>query len=139
MTEVNEKPRQTGQKKSIILAWFSWHFFEAPKSILKIWRNFLQFNLNYFSIGSLLKTLFSPWKKNEWSYGRGFDIGRYFSVFFSNMISRILGAVVRSFIIAFGLFIEILILFAGAVVFLSWLALPILLTMGFWFGIRILT
>lgn len=128
-----------GEKSILIFAWFSWHFFQAPKSIAKIWRNFLWFNLNYFSAAFLLKTLFSPWKKISWSYGRGFDAGRYASVFLSNLISRILGAIVRIFIIFISLILEVFIFIAGLVAILIWIFLPAFLILGFWFGIRIIT
>lgn len=128
---------EISSKQNIIFSWLKWHFFEAPKSILQIWRNFLKFNFDFFSVGVLIRTLFSPWKKNQWSYGRGFDIGRYFSVLFSNLISRILGAVVRLFLIIFGLLIEIFIFLGGAFVFLFWIIMPVLLIFGFWLGLKI--
>ena len=124
--------------ENIFLQWLSWHFFDVPRSILIAWKNFLRFNLNYFSIPLLLKTLFSPWRRYQFTYGKGFDIGRYFTVFFSNLIFRLLGAVMRGFLIIIGLLVEIFIIFAGFMVFLGWLILPILLIFGLYYGFRIL-
>jgi hypothetical protein len=124
--------------QNIILAWIPWQFSEMPKNILKAWRNFLVFNLNYFSVPLLLKTLFSPWRRYQWSYGRGFDAGRYLYTFFSNMISRVLGAVMRSFLILIALIIEFFIFWAGIFVFFGWLVFPLLLLAGLWFGLKIL-
>jgi len=126
------------QKQNILFAWISWQFFDAPKFVLKVWKNFLLFNLNYFSVPLLIKTFFSHWRGYKWSYGRGFDIGRYFEAFASNLISRILGAIVRSILILIGLLIEILIFFKGIIIFLGWLFLPILLIFGIYYGFRIL-
>ena len=123
---------------NIFSQWFSWHFFETPIEILKAWRNFLLFNLNYFSIVLLLKTFFSPWRRYKVFYGRGFDVGRFFEAFFSNLIFRILGAVVRSILIFFGLLVQIFIIFAGAIILISWLLLPAFLIIGLIFGFRIL-
>jgi hypothetical protein len=119
--------------------WLFWHFFEAPRGILRAWRNYLKFYLEYFSVLFLLRTLFSPWRKYQWSYGRGFDIGRYFEVFFSNLISRILGATLRIFLIMIGILVEIFIIFLGTILFLGWLILPILLLflLGFSFKMMI--
>lgn len=69
------------------------------------------------------------------SYGKGFDIGRYFSAFFSNLIFRILGALIRSVLIIVGLIVEAFIFVVGLVLFLGWLILPALLIAGFIFGI----
>ena len=126
------------KKQNIFLQWLIWQFLEVPGNILKAWKNFLLFNLNYFSIPLLLKTFFSPWHRYRVSYGKGFDIGRYFSVFFSNLIFRILGAVMRSFFIIVGLIAEIFIIFAGAILFFGWLVLPAILILGLYHGFRIL-
>jgi hypothetical protein len=44
----------------------------------------------------------------------------------------------RSFLIVIGLMVEILIIFAGIVVFFGWLILPALLIAGLIFGIKII-
>ena len=124
--------------QNIVSLWISWQFFDVPKNILKAWRNFLKFNLNYFSIPLLLKTFFSPWRRYIWYYPKGFDLGKYFEVFFSNLISRILGAVLRFFLIIIGILAEILIIFVGLMIFFGWLVLPILLIVGLIFGFKIL-
>ena len=108
------------------------------RELIKAWKNFLLFNLNYFSTLSLFKTLFSPWRKYKWSYGKGFDIKRYFEVLFSNLISRVLGAITRSFLIFIGLAVEIFIVFAGLIVFVGWLIMPTLLVAGLIFGFKVI-
>jgi len=129
---------EASQRQNTILAWISWQFFDVPKFILQTWRNFLLFNLNYFSIPLLFKTLFSHWHRYRWSYGRGLDIPRYLEAFFSNLISRILGAIMRIILIVIGLLIEIFIFFGGIIIFFGWLMLPVLLLGGIWFGLRII-
>jgi len=124
--------------QNILFQYFSWQFFDVPKKLIKAWKNFLLFNLNYFSIPLLVKTLFAPWRKYKMSYGRGFDAGRYAEAFLSNLIFRILGAIVRIFLIIIGLFVEILIIFGGIIVFFGWLILPALLIWGLIFGFKVL-
>jgi len=132
MIETAKKPT------NIFFQWLSWQFFEMPGNILKIWKNFLKFNLNYFSIPLLLKTFFSHWRRYKWSHGRGFDFKRYFEVLLSNLISRILGAMMRSILIMIGFGVEIFIIFAGIILFFSWLVSPILLIGGLIFGIKVI-
>lgn len=121
--------------QNVFLQYLIWQFFDVPKEILKAWKNFLSFNLSYFSVSFLARTLFSPWRKYKWSYGRGFSIGRYFEVFFSNLISRFLGAIIRSFLIIIGIIAEIFIIVTGLISLIIWFILPALLLLGFIFGI----
>ncbi|PIY90922.1 MAG: hypothetical protein COY72_00900 [Candidatus Nealsonbacteria bacterium CG_4_10_14_0_8_um_filter_35_10] len=125
-------------QRNILVSYLSWYFSDVPREILKGWKNFLVFNLNYFSIPLLLKTFFSHWRQYKWDYGRGFDLKRYAEAFFSNLISRILGAMVRSILIFIGIFCEILILIFGLIFFFGWLILPVLLIWGLFFGIKLL-
>ncbi|PIY89349.1 MAG: hypothetical protein COY73_01130 [Candidatus Nealsonbacteria bacterium CG_4_10_14_0_8_um_filter_37_14] len=124
--------------QNILFQYLTWHYVDQVRGILLAWKNFLRFNLNYFSISLLLKTLFSHWRKYQWSYGRGFDIKRYAEVFFSNLISRVIGAIIRFFLILIGVVAEIIIVLAGIIVFLGWLLLPVLLLAGLWFGFKLL-
>ncbi len=124
--------------ENILIQYFNWQFFDVPKKLIKAWKNFLLFNLNYFSIPLLIKTLFAPWRKYKMSYGRGFDVGRYFEALLSNLIFRILGAIIRIFLIIIGLFVEIFIIFGGIIIFFGWLVLPIFLILGLIFGFKVL-
>ena len=124
--------------QNILIQWMSWQFFDVPKEILKAWKNFLKFNLNYFSVPLLLKTFFSPWRRYKVSYGKGFDFGKFFEAFFSNLIFRILGAILRSFLIVIGLIAEVFLIAGGIIVFFGWLLLPALLIAGFIFGIYVI-
>jgi len=113
--------------QNIFAQYLIWHFYDQPRKILKTWKGFLLFNLNYFSLLLLLKTFFSPWRQYKWYYPRGLDIPKYLEVFFSNIISRVLGAILRTAIIFFGIFFEILILIFGFLIFVGWFILPALL------------
>ena len=112
-------------KRNLFISFLDWHFHEATLNIIKAWRNFLSFNLRYFSVGELARTLFSHWHKTSEGYGRGFDLQRFFSVFIGNMFSRVLGAIARSVFIVVGLTVELFILLAGLIVLLFWVLLPI--------------
>ena len=124
--------------ENILIQYLSWQFFDVPKKLIRAWKNLLLFNLNYFSILLLIKTLFAPWRRYKMSYGRGFDIGRYFEAFISNLIFRTLGAIVRIFLIIIGLFAEVFIILAGIIVFFGWLLGPVILIYGLIFGFKIL-
>lgn len=124
--------------QDIFSQYLSWHFLEAPKNIFAAWKNFLKFGLNYFSVSLLIRTLFFPWHKYAWAYPRGFDAGKYLEIFISNLSLKIIGAIIRIFIIITGVLAEIFIIFAGIIVFLGWLLLPAFLIAGLVFGIKII-
>jgi len=111
----------------ILGLFFAWYFKDVPKSILGIWRNFILFVSNYFSIILLLKTLFSPWKRISESYGRGFDFGKFISAFTLNFFSRIIGLCIRTVVIFCGILAEFFVLIIGAVFFVFWFILPLIL------------
>ena len=115
-----------------------WQFFDMPRAILIGWKNFLLFNLNYFSVQLLLKTYFSHWHKYQYPYERVFEFWKNTEVFIFNMMSRIIGAIVRTFIIIIGIISEILIIILGLIIFLGWLILPALLVFGLFFGISLM-
>lgn len=122
----------------MLIRYLQWHFWDVPKGLVQAWKNFLWFNLKYFSVALLLKTLFAPWHGYKESYGRGFDIKRYFESFMFNMISRAIGAIVRIVFIVIAICLEVLIFFAGMIIFIIWFVLPILLLAGLYSGFKIL-
>ena len=125
-------------QQNILISYLIWYFFDVPREILRGWKNFLLFNLSYFSIPILLKTFFSHWRQYKWSYGRGFDISRYLEAFFSNLISRILGAIMRAILVSLGTITEIFIFIFGIILFFGWIFLPVFIIYGLYFSLKFL-
>jgi len=124
--------------QTILVQYFEWHFVDVPRAILTGWRNFLVFNFRYFSVPQLLSTLFSYWRRYRTSYGRGFDIKVYFEAFTFNIISRVIGAIMRTVLIVVGLAVEIFIFFAGLIIFVAWFFLPILAVLSVCLGLNLI-
>ena len=122
----------------ILARYLVWQFIGIPRSLAGAWKNFLWFNLNYFSIPLLLRTYFSHWRRYYSSYGKGFSITRYFESFVFNMMSRIIGAILRTFFIIIGLFLETAIALAGLLVILIWLVSPFVLIFGLFLGVKLI-
>lgn len=123
----------------MLIRFLYWYFLVAAREILRAGGNFLRFNLHFFSIPLLFKTFFAPWRRYSWDYGRGFSVTGHLEVFFSNLISRTLGAIMRLVLISVGLTIELVIFLTGLFVLMVWFALPFLIGLGFWLGIEILS
>lgn len=124
---------EISQKVNIIVLWILWQFYEMPKFLLQIWKNYLMFVSNYFSVGQLLKTLFSPWRRYSWKYPRGLDLKEFFNTLISNTFSRVLGAGCRVLLIVLGIFSQIFVVLAGLIIFICWILIPFIIIAGFLF------
>src|SRR3989339_538919 len=110
-----------------------WHYGKGTLGYFRVWGNFLEFVWFYFLTGRLLRTFFSPWKKDLSGYGRGFAFKRWLEAFVFNLASRLIGALVRLFFISLALSLEIILLVGGSALFLFWLSFVVsvpLLTLG---------
>jgi len=94
------------------LEFLRWWFLEAPITLLKILRWVFAAFTHLFSFKELFTTFFKPWK-NE--YREGLVRTAIF-----------IGAFMKSMLIIFDLCIFAFILAIEAVVFVAWLALPLL-------------
>ncbi len=121
---------QVTEKKNIFSFWLSWHYAGALQGIYFKWKEILRFNLDYFSIPFLVKTIFAPWRRYKFSFGKGFNIGKVAEVVVFNTFSRLVGAVVRTMVIITGLITHFLILFFGIFITLCWLLLPLIILFG---------
>ncbi len=59
----------------------------------------------------------------------------YFEAFSFNMISRLIGAVMRTALIGMGLLVEAIIFLAGLIVLVVWMLLPFASVMMFFMGL----
>ncbi len=112
------------RQQNIFVAWFFWYFYEMPKFLLEVWKNYIIFAVNYFSFLALLKSFFSPWRRYRWMYPKNFDIVEFFNALISNTFSRVLGAMMRAVLIVFGLILQVFVIVVGLVVILLWAIAP---------------
>ena len=120
--------------KNIFFLWFYWQFVEVPSFLLQVWKNYFNFATNFFSVGLLLKTFFSPWRRYKWRYPKSFDVKEFFNTLISNTVSRILGAMMRTVLIILGIFLQVFVAVSGFVIFVGWLLSPFIIITGFLFA-----
>jgi hypothetical protein len=120
-------------RKNIILEWLNWHFVEAPAFLLYVWRNYILFALNYFSLPVLLKSFLAPWRKYRWNYPKFFDVGEFFTTLISNTFSRFIGAIMRTVLIVLGILFQVFVVLAGAIILVFWFLLPLIIIAGLLF------
>ncbi len=129
---------EVSPKKNLLALWIIWHYGEMTNRLFQIWKNFLRFNLEYFSVPLLISTLFCHWRNYREFYPREINLKKYFLIFSSNIISRIVGAIARFIVIIIGSVAEIIIFATGAAVLAIWLVLPFLAIFSIWISLHIL-
>jgi len=115
---------------NIFIKYLYWQFILTPKKVLEITKNYLVFGTIFFSIGETLRSLFSPWRRYVWDYGRGFDFARYFEVFFSNVITRVIGFIMRLFLIILFIVYEVFFLAIGLICLILSIIYPFIAIYG---------
>ena len=112
------------ENRNIVISWLIWHFYEMPKFLFSVWKNYIWFVLDFFSIPLLIKTFFSTWRKYNSKYPKIFMIGEFFGALIYNVFSRFVGAFARLFLIITGTIFLIFILLFGSVIIIFWIFLP---------------
>lgn len=84
---------------------------------------------DYFSVGLLLSTLFSPFRQISAGSIDG-PIGAQLRALGDKLISRMIGAIIRSFMIIFGLVVIVLQSIIGVIVLIFWLVIPLFPVIG---------
>ena len=115
---------------------FLWYASSIRKTSQIVWLLVLK-NLDYFSIPILLKTLLAPWKRDIINT-QGMTLNERFRVWVFNLISRLVGAVIRLFTIFFGLFLTLFIMVFGLAAAVVWILLPFLILVGLIYGITLI-
>jgi len=89
--------------------YFRWHYSQTLKKLGLAFTNLLIFIYHYFSISTLSKTLFAPWKRQLIGKSRpGFHFDDILGTISFNIISRILGSIIRTITIISGIIILVL-------------------------------
>ncbi|MCL2038322.1 AAA family ATPase [Candidatus Saccharibacteria bacterium] len=91
--------------------------------------NFVRGIWDFFSLGSLIKTFFKPFKQSDYRSSKtGLD--KVMEDFVSGLTARLAGVILRSFLIAIGLICLALGLIAVALVVVGYVLMPLLLVLG---------
>ena len=123
----------------IIGYYLIWHYGPAFLDIWRIYKNFIWFLYHFFSIPLLLKTLFSPLERLHERYNRNLDISDFFSTLALNSIMRVVGAILRLFVILAGIASISLFTLAGVFFLIFWIFFPAIIPILFFWGIYLFT
>lgn len=101
----------------------SWWYGQGWQGQWKRVRDRLTRTADFFSIGQLVLTLFAPFRQISASGGGG-TFGAVMRGAFDKLISRVIGAIVRTCTILFGLVVLLVELIYELVIMIFWLLLP---------------
>ena len=104
--------------------YLSWHYGTALRSIVTFWGTFVFFLFHFFSIGTLAKTLFAPWKRQRQHAPDMFPLGPYLSAITFNLVSRVIGAMIRINTIVLGIVVIICSIFVAPISAAIWILIP---------------
>ena len=114
-----------------------WHYWEGIKNIAALGLNFLRFENHFFSQKLLLKTLFSPYRRMQERYKKGFDVEAFLESAIINFITRLVGFLLRSVILLASGVANLFTIIAIPIALVLWIFLPLLivalLIAGFYF------
>ncbi|KKU82665.1 MAG: hypothetical protein UY09_C0008G0009 [Parcubacteria group bacterium GW2011_GWA2_47_8] len=109
-----------------MLGFFVWFYKESVPTTFLFWWHFTRLTLRFFAISWHFGTFFKPWKQMQVGYQQhGFSIKLFVDSFRFNVVSRLVGMVIRTMIIVWGLISVVFIGLIGAVVSIAWAVLPI--------------
>ncbi|MFT7507435.1 MAG: hypothetical protein ACI92I_000585 [Acidimicrobiales bacterium] len=119
----------------VIISYFLWHYTVAFRQIFIVWTHLLWYVAHLFSLGVLLRTLLSPWKRMNERYTGGFSVERFFEVFVLNILSRFVGCCVKVPLIMVGSLTLLLMSFGLVFFYVCWILLPVIIGALFVTGI----
>jgi hypothetical protein len=123
---------------SVLHHYLIWHYSRAFAEIFHVFKNFFWFTSNFFSLKQLLRSYFSPWRRITEERGRTFSFEDLASYLIINLISRIIGFILRTVIILTGLAPLIILCLLVVMVYIAWVMAPLLIFACLYFGIKLL-
>lgn len=113
-----------------IVGLFSWWYSAGWALQARRVRERIAVAADYFSIGLLAKALFSPFRQISAGRVDG-SLGIKWRAFVDRLISRCIGAIVRTAMIVIGIVWITIVVCIGVVTLAAWLAVPVLPIVGF--------
>lgn len=112
-----------------------WHYTHGFQTFFRIWGNFIWGVEHFFGIGNLGRSLFAPWKRMTESSHGAWNFEAVAGALVVNLVSRLLGLVIRLLLIFIGAIFVLLTITFGVAALVTWLFAPIVVTAGLGYGI----
>jgi|GEM_PF-3517794 hypothetical protein len=113
----------------MIIDYFQWQFVLAPNWLLKLLWTIERASIRFFSIKIMLRTLIAHWHKDSMAW-KGGTITGYITTQMWNVISRVIGFIVRATVILTWVATQIIFIPLSVVLFLLFVTWPLLVVVG---------
>ncbi|MDO8590254.1 MAG: hypothetical protein Q7R69_03205 [bacterium] len=111
-----------------------WHYTDGLKDLLHNWKNLILFVRHFFSLGLLFRTWFAPFGRLDEEYQKGLNPEVFFETLVVNTLMRMVGFVLKTFVMTAGLLVLLLLVIAGPVAFVLWALVPLIILFLFSLG-----
>jgi len=123
---------------TIVRDYIFWHYSTALVSFVRLYKNFWWFTVQFFSIPQLAGSLLSPYKRITERRAGLFDIEAWAGFIIINIISRLIGFVVRICIIIAGIIALVVLCLLALIWYTIWLAAPAIISYCLVYGLYLL-
>ncbi len=123
---------------SIVHHYLLWHYSRAFLELFHVWQNFLWFVIHFFSLPQLMGSWIAPWKRMTEGRGQTWNLEDLAGFIIINLISRIIGFILRTIIIVIGLCSLFLTIIGGFAAYAFWVAAPLIIVLMLTIGITLL-
>ena len=126
-----------GERRAFIGDIFGWWYSRGLKDFFVYLKAVMLKITDIFSVKLLLRTYFSPWKRDITST-EGLPLNQVIQMLLFNLVSRFIGFIIKSFILLIYLMVMVVFFaFALALIFI-WLFLPLISILGIIIGIGLI-
>lgn len=114
-----------------------WHYVLAPRWLVVVCWRIQQAILQFFSVPLMLRTLISHWHRDVIPYSGG-SMSHYINTFLMNIISRTMGFIIRTCLLAIWVVVEAGFILLTVTIIVAFMATPLFILVGFATGIFLL-
>jgi hypothetical protein len=121
----------------MLIDYLHWQFALSPNSFIKLLWNLERASIRFFSISLMLRTLVSYWHKDAMAFTGG-SLGKLATIILWNTISRLIGFIIRSAVIAIWLVIQVIFIPLSLTALAALVLWPLLVIVGLAIGLSLL-
>ncbi len=124
--------------RSFFLDYAGWHYDRALPHYVRIYKNLWWFLVQFFSLPYLASSFFAPYKRVIEPKSRRFDLEDWLGRILINLLSRLIGMIIRFVIIISGIMTLVVYILLGCLGYVLWLVWPILIISCWVYGFKLL-